>query len=69
MVFKEKWATQFPWVELVVNPTSKIHMMRCKVCYLVEGKDKIMNPKLDGLQKHAKKKKKNINFLSKSFGK
>jgi hypothetical protein len=41
----------------MVNPTSKTHMVHCKVCSLVEGKDKILNPKLDGLQKHARKGK------------
>jgi hypothetical protein len=30
-VFKEEWATQFPWVEPMVDPTSKIHMVHCKV--------------------------------------
>jgi hypothetical protein len=56
-VFKEKWATKFPWAKLVVDFTSKIQMVRCKVCFLVEGKDKILNLKLDGLQKHARKRK------------
>jgi hypothetical protein len=41
----------------MVDIISKIHMVRCKVCYLVGGKDKILNPKLDGLHKHARKMK------------
>jgi hypothetical protein len=49
MVFKKEWATQFPWVEPVVDPLSKTHMVHCKLCSLVEGKDKIISPKLDGL--------------------
>ncbi len=49
-VFKEEWATQFPWVELVVDPPSKTHMVHCKV-------RKIINTKLDGLQKHVGKRK------------
>jgi hypothetical protein len=56
-VFKEEWATQFPWDEPVVDRTSKTHMVHCKVCSLVEGKDKILNPMLDGLHKHAGKRK------------
>jgi hypothetical protein len=56
-VFKEEWAAQFPWVELMVNPLSKTHMVYCKVCFLVEGKDKIINLKLDGLHKHEGKMK------------
>jgi len=56
-VFKEEWATQFPWAELVVDLVSKTHMVHYKVCYLVENKDKILNPKLHGLHKHARKRK------------
>ncbi len=62
-VFKEEWAALFPWVELVVDLVSKTHMVHCKVCYLVENKDKILNPKLDGLQKHARKRKSLIYYL------
>ncbi len=56
-VFIEEWATQFPWAEHVLDPTSKTHMVHFKVCSLVENKDKILNPKLDGLHKHARKRK------------
>jgi hypothetical protein len=37
-------------------------MVRCKVCSLIEGKDKILNLKLDGLPKHAKKRKTLISY-------
>ncbi len=56
-MFKEEWVTQFPWVEPVVNHASKTCMVHCKVCSLVKSKDKILNPKLDGLHKHARKRK------------
>jgi hypothetical protein len=56
-VFKEEWVAQFPWVELIVDLTSKIHMVCCKICSLVEGNEKLINPKFDGLQKHVRKKK------------
>jgi hypothetical protein len=32
-------------------------MVPCKICFLVEGKDKFLNPKLDGMQMHVGKKK------------
>jgi hypothetical protein len=48
-MFKEKWATQFPWVEPLVVHVSKIHMMYCKVCSMVEGKEKLLNLKSNGL--------------------
>jgi hypothetical protein len=54
---QKKWVTQFPWVGLVVDPIGKIHMVHCKVCSMVESKKKIINPKLNGLQKHVRKKK------------
>jgi hypothetical protein len=56
-VFKEEWVAQFSWVEPVVDLTSKIHMVHYKVCSLVEGKDKILNLKMDGSQKHVGKRK------------
>ncbi len=56
-VSKKKWVAQFPWVELVVNPIGKIHMMHCKVCSMVEGKEKIINLKLNGLQEPVRKMK------------
>jgi hypothetical protein len=40
-----------------VSNASKTHMVRYKVCSLVENKDKIFNPKLDSLHKHAGKGK------------
>ncbi len=56
-ILKEKWAAQFPWAELVVDPIRKTHIMCYKVCSLVQSKDKILNPNLDGLHKHAGRKK------------
>ncbi len=47
----------------MVDPTNKTYMVRYKVCSLVENKDKILNPKLDGLQKHTGKRKTLISCL------
>jgi hypothetical protein len=52
-VFKEEWATQFPWAKLVVDHVSKTHMVCYKVCSLVENKKIYINLKLDYLHKHA----------------
>jgi hypothetical protein len=41
-------------------------MVHYKIFFLVEGKDKLLNPKLDGLQKHAGKKI--LNSSSMTFG-
>jgi hypothetical protein len=56
-VFKEEWVAQFPWAEHVVDFTSKINMVFCKIFFLVDGEDKLLNPKLDGLQMHVGKRK------------
>ncbi len=41
----------------MVDLASKTHLLRCKVCSLIESKDKILNPMFDGLYKHAGKRK------------
>ncbi len=35
----------------------KVHQVRCKVCSIIEGKEKLLAPKLDNLWKHANRKK------------
>jgi hypothetical protein len=52
-VFKDEWATKFPWVELIINLKGKLQMVHCKVCTQMEGKEKLLYPKLNGLQKHS----------------
>ncbi len=42
-------------VEVVVDLTRYMHMVRCKVCFQVESKEKFLNLKLDGLQNHVGK--------------
>ncbi len=41
----------------MVNLVSKIHRVCFKFCSMVENKEKLLNLKLDDLQKHARKKK------------
>ncbi len=43
-------------------------MVHYEVCFMVEGKEKLLNPKLDGLQKIGCTKKENFNSSSKTFG-
>jgi hypothetical protein len=51
-VFKNEWVAKFPLIELVINLEGKLQMVHCKVCTQMEGKEKLLNPKLDGFQKH-----------------
>jgi hypothetical protein len=51
-VFKDQLSIKFPWVEHVVGLEGKLQNVHCKTCIVVEGKEKLLNLKLDGLQKH-----------------
>jgi hypothetical protein len=51
----KKILQQFPWVEMVNNKSRKNHCMKCIVCLNVKGKDVILGPKFDMLEKHMEK--------------
>jgi hypothetical protein len=42
-----------PWAESVFGRDGRITQVRCKVCYEVEGREKLLVPKIDSLWKHA----------------
>jgi hypothetical protein len=52
-VLKNEWVAQFPRVESMVDITCEIQMVHYKVCFMIEGKEKNLNPKLDGLPKNV----------------
>ncbi len=56
-VFKDQLATKFPWVENVMGCERKLQIVHCKMCIVVEGKEKLLNLKLYGLKKHYGKQK------------
>jgi hypothetical protein len=51
--FQAKWVTKLPWAKGLVAASGIIQIVRCKVCSLVENKDKIMRCKWDILTKHV----------------
>ncbi len=51
--FHAKWAIKLPWPKGLVVIDGIIQTMRCKVCSLIENKDKIVKCKWDILTKHA----------------
>jgi hypothetical protein len=51
------WATQFPRVETLRSKTRKVHYVKCLVCSFVKGKDVILGPKANILEKHVWKTK------------
>jgi hypothetical protein len=66
-VLKNEQVAQFPWVGAMVDLTCKIHMVHCKVCFIIESKKELLNPKFDSLQKKCMKKESH-NSSSKSLG-
>lgn len=55
--FQDSWAAKLPWAEAVVGESGLITQVRCKICSDVEGREKLLVPKLDSLYKHAGRRK------------
>ncbi len=51
------WATQFPWVEMLTSEIGKIHHVKFLVYSFVKGKNVILGPKANILEKHVGKTK------------
>ncbi len=56
-MFQDVLSAKLPWVEFVVDEQGKVHLLRCKVCSKIDGKDKMIAPKIDSLRKHVGRKK------------
>jgi hypothetical protein len=55
--FQDSWATKCPWAEPVVGINGRITQVRCKICTDVEGREKLLVPKIDSLMKHARRRR------------
>ena len=72
--FQDSWAAKLSWAESVIGADGKVSQVRCRICTAVEGREKLLIPKIDSLWKHAgrrralvnveKVKKGNFYFLS-----
>jgi len=62
--WQDTWAARLPWAESVLGLDGQVRQVRCKVCTDVEGREKLLVPKLDSLWKHAGRRK-----AATSFGK
>lgn len=51
--FQDGWTTQLSWAENVIGDKGLVHQVWCIVCIHVEGKEKLLAPKLDSLLKHV----------------
>jgi hypothetical protein len=51
--FQDTWVVKFPWIKFVLGSNGKVVQVQCKVCSLIDGKNKLLVIKLDSLWKHA----------------
>jgi hypothetical protein len=51
--WQDPWAACLPWAESVLGRNGRVTQVRCKVCSEVEGREKLLAPKIDSLWKHA----------------
>jgi hypothetical protein len=50
--FQLEWQARLPWAEGVLSEDGKLHMVRCRTCTMVDGREKLLATKLDTLLKH-----------------
>ena len=51
--FQDSWAAKLPWAESVLGANGSVAQVKCQICSDVEGREKLLVPKIDGLWKHA----------------
>jgi hypothetical protein len=51
--WQDSWAAKLPWAESVLGRDGSVMQVRCRICSEVEGHEKLLAPKIDGLWKHA----------------
>jgi predicted Zn-ribbon and HTH transcriptional regulator len=49
--FQNTWTTKLPWAKSMWEKKGEVHHVQCKECTFVEGKQKLLIPKLDNLLK------------------
>ncbi len=54
---KDIWATQFSWVEMFKSDFGDIDHVKCNLCSNMKGKEIILGPKSNTLEKHEGKTK------------
>lgn len=55
--FQDSWVAKCPWVEPVMGVDGHIMQVLCKVCTDIEGREKLLVPKIDSLMKHAMRRR------------
>ncbi len=52
-VFQKVWVAKLRWVEAMVGCDRKLDMGHSQICTELDGKEKLLIPKFDNLQKHV----------------
>lgn len=65
--FQVEWVVKMPWVELQVDSNGCGKYVKCKICFQVDHKNKLLAPKWDFFQKHASHRK--VDFFLKGVKK
>jgi hypothetical protein len=50
--FQNSWASKLPSAKFVMGVDGKVTHVKCKVCNVMERRNKLLVPKLDSLWKH-----------------
>jgi hypothetical protein len=67
--FQLEWQARLPWAEGVLSDDGKLHMVRCRTCTSVDGREKLLAPKLDTLLKHEGRRRATENMVAKGLKK
>jgi hypothetical protein len=61
--FQNVSITKLPWVKFMIDDKGLMQQIMCKICSYVEGKEKLIVPKLNSLLQHASHRKCKISML------
>jgi hypothetical protein len=51
------WVMKLPWAKIVIGCDEKLIMVHCKMCNDIKGREKLLVPKFDNLQKQVCRRK------------
>jgi hypothetical protein len=51
--FKMHGLAYLSWVEFIIDYKGEVHQVKCMICTSIEGKNKLLAPKVDNLLKHV----------------
>ena len=61
--FQDSWAGKLPNAESEMAVGSTISQIRCKICTKVEGREKLLVPKIDRLFNHAGRRRAMVDMV------